>query len=68
MKTTFQDILARSACVAGIATLVLFAGCGSPESDPAQGETGASDSSAFPSKQQPSRRGPCLSPHVLGLA
>lgn len=40
LKTTFQNILARSAGIAGVAVLALLAGCGSQKTDPAQGAPG----------------------------
>ncbi len=38
MKTTLQNILARSACVLGLVTLALLAGCGTHKSDSVPGE------------------------------
>ncbi len=40
LKTTFQNILARSAGVAGVVVLALLAGCGSQKTDPARGGSG----------------------------
>lgn len=40
MKTISQSTLTRGAGAAGIVALVLLAGCGSPKTDPARGESG----------------------------